>query len=314
MKWSDRAGRRVKLRDLHVLLAVADSGSMTKAAEQLAVSYPVVSKTITDLEHMLGVRLFDRNVRGVDPTPYGRALLNCGTAVFDEMQRGLKQIDQIKEPDSGELRIGCSEPMAAGFVPAVAERFLSEYPRVKLHLLHSNVAALQYKDLRSRDVEFLIGRIPTPLHEEDVAADALFDEPMLVVAGAISRWARRRRIELAELADEPWCLSPLGSLPRTLQDEVFHAHGMQVPPAQIITLSIQLYTTMLETSRWLGLMPGSVIRVGPHRPSLKVLAIKVRAQPHPVGIMTLKNRMLSPLAERFIYCAKKLAITVRRSG
>src|SRR5579859_1847025 len=101
MKWSDRIGRRIKLRDLHILLAVAQSGSMGKAAQQLAVSYPVVSKGITDLEHILGVRLFDRSIRGVEPTPYGRALLNCGTAVFGEMRQGLSQIEFIRDPNSG---------------------------------------------------------------------------------------------------------------------------------------------------------------------------------------------------------------------
>jgi DNA-binding transcriptional LysR family regulator len=68
MSWSDRIGRRVKLRDLHVLLAVAETRSMAKAAERLAISQPVVSKTIADLEHALGVRLLDRNRRGVEAT------------------------------------------------------------------------------------------------------------------------------------------------------------------------------------------------------------------------------------------------------
>ena len=78
MKWTDRIGRRVKLRDLHIALAVADAGSMTRAAQELAVSYPVVSKTISDLEHTLGVKLFDRSISGVEPTHYGRALLQSG--------------------------------------------------------------------------------------------------------------------------------------------------------------------------------------------------------------------------------------------
>jgi DNA-binding transcriptional LysR family regulator len=307
MKWTDRLGRRVKLRDLHMLLAVAQAGSMAKAAEQLAVSYPVVSRGITDLEHTLGVRLFDRSIRGVEPTPYGRALLDCGAAVFDEMRQGINRIEFIKNPTSGDLRIGCSEPMAAGLLPAIAERFSNDYPGVVLHLLHSNVATLQYGDLRNRDVELLIGRLPTPFAEDDLAAETLFEEPMLVMAGAASPWAKRRRIELAQLLDEAWCLSPRGSLPRALQDEVFHASGLEVPRAHVITLSIQLYTIMIESGRWLGLVPGSVVRVGPPRPSLKVLPVEVEAPPRPVGIITVKNRTLNPLAERFIDCARGVA-------
>jgi len=165
MDWADRIGRRVKLRDFHILLAVAQSGSMARAAGKLAVSHPVVSKAISDLERTLGVRLFDRSAHGVEPTLYGRALLNCGAAVFDEISQGLKQIEFLADPTSGELRVGCSEVMAAGLLPAIAERFSRDYPQVVLHLLHSNIAALQYSDLRNRDVELLLGRIQTPFAE-----------------------------------------------------------------------------------------------------------------------------------------------------
>jgi len=89
LKWTDRIGRRVKLRDLHIVLAVAEAGSMTRAAEELAGFYPVVSKTISESERTLGVRLFDRSIAGVQPTHYGRALLKSGVAVFNEMRKGL---------------------------------------------------------------------------------------------------------------------------------------------------------------------------------------------------------------------------------
>src|SRR5207247_9576943 len=106
MDWAARIGRRIRLRDLHILLAVAESGSMSKAAAHLSISHPVVSKTISDLEHTLGVRLFDRNSQGVELTIYGRALLKCGVTVFDEMRQGLRQIELLAEPNSGALTIG----------------------------------------------------------------------------------------------------------------------------------------------------------------------------------------------------------------
>jgi DNA-binding transcriptional LysR family regulator len=135
-KWTDRIGRRVKLRDLHIVLAVAEAGSMTKAAEELAVSYPVVSKTISELERTLGVKLFDRSIAGAEPTHYGRALLQSGAAVFDEMRKGLQQIEFIKQPDTGDLRIGSSIVVDAGLLPAILERFSQDFPRAVLHVLH----------------------------------------------------------------------------------------------------------------------------------------------------------------------------------
>jgi DNA-binding transcriptional LysR family regulator len=204
MKWTDRIGRRVKLRDLHIALAVAEAGSMTRAAEDLAVSYPVVSKTISELEHTLGVKLFDRSISGVEPTHYGRALLKSSVAVFDEMRKGLQQIDSIKQPDAGELRIGSSIVTDAGRLATIMERFSQDFPRAVVDVLPENIAIQQYDSLRNRKVELVFGRLPTPMTEPDLVAETLFDEPNVVVAGSESRWARRRNLTLADLIGEPW--------------------------------------------------------------------------------------------------------------
>jgi molybdate transport repressor ModE-like protein len=81
MRWEDRIGRRLKLRDRHVLLTVAQCGSMAKAATQLSISHPVVSKAIADLERIVGARLLERNSKGATPTPYGYALIDHGVAL-----------------------------------------------------------------------------------------------------------------------------------------------------------------------------------------------------------------------------------------
>src|ERR1043165_9887114 len=112
--WTDRIGRRVKLRDLHILLAVAQTLSMGRAAVDLSVSQPVVSKAIADLEHALKVRLLDRSPQGVELTLYGREVLKSGIAVFDELRRGVETLEFLSDPSSGELRVGCTEPLAAG--------------------------------------------------------------------------------------------------------------------------------------------------------------------------------------------------------
>jgi DNA-binding transcriptional LysR family regulator len=128
MDWADRIGRRIRLRDLHIVLAVAERGSMAKAAEHLGISHPVVSKTISDLEQTVGVRFFDRNSQGVELTTYGRALLKCGVTVFDEMRQGLKQIEFLAHPDSGELAIGCSDTRWLAFCPLSPSDFQSSIP------------------------------------------------------------------------------------------------------------------------------------------------------------------------------------------
>src|SRR2546421_5541519 len=119
MQWSDRIGRRLKLRDLHIFLAVVQRGSMVKAASELAMSQPAVSKAIADMEHTLGLRLLDRTPRGVEATTYGRAIHKRGLAVFDELRQGVQELEFLADPAAGELRIGSAEGMAAGLLPAI---------------------------------------------------------------------------------------------------------------------------------------------------------------------------------------------------
>ena len=142
MQWTDRIGRRLKLRDLHILLAVAKSGSMGKAAADLAISQPSVSKAIAEVEHAIGLRLLDRGPQGIEPTIYGRALLKCGVAVFDELRQGVKEVEFLTDPNAGEVRIGCTETMAAGFVSAIIDRLSRQYPRVTFHLIPADSITL----------------------------------------------------------------------------------------------------------------------------------------------------------------------------
>jgi DNA-binding transcriptional LysR family regulator len=307
MKWTDRIGRRVKLRDLHIALAVAEAGSMTRAAEELAVSYPVVSKTISELEHTLGVKLFDRGISGVEPTHYGRVLLKSGVAVFDEMRKGLQQIEFIKQPDAGELRISSSVVTDAGLFPAIIERFSQQFPRAVVDVLPENIAIQQYDNLRDRKVELVFGRLPATMTEPDLVAQPLFDEPLVVAAGPESRWAKRRKLALADLMGEPWLLAQPGSLARSLQEEVFRRHGLEPPSATVLTVSLHIYMHLIETGRWLGFVPASVMRFGGKQMRLKALPVEVLSPPAPVGFIKVKDRTLTPLAERFIECTRKVA-------
>jgi len=310
MHWTDRIGRRIRLRDLHIVLAVAESGSMAKAAAHLSISHPVVSKTISDLEHTLGVRLFDRNSQGVELTIYGRALLKCGVTVFDEMRQGLKQIELLAEPNSGDLAIGCSDITMAGLLPMITETFSQRYPGIRLHVKHADTAMLQFHELRERNVELLIGRMPRVSVDDALVVETLFDESFVAVCGAQSRWARHRRIALADLANAPWVLPPYDSVPGSLIMEIFRANKMQPPRASLVTLSGHLTATLIGSGRFVGLLPDSVARFSASRAGLKMLPINLPAPRVATAIITVKNRTLSPLAELFIQCARKIGAAI----
>jgi DNA-binding transcriptional LysR family regulator len=310
MNLQDRVSQRLKLRDLRLLLAVMEFGGMAKAASHLNLTQSGVSKAIGDVEQTLGVRLFDRTPRGVEPTLYGRALRKWGNAMFDDLRQGIKEIEYLADPTTGELRIGCSEAMTAGFVSAVIDRLMRRYPRLVLRVTHDEPLKLQDLHLRERKIELAVGRIPNSFAEEDMEAEILFKEPALVVAGVQNKWVHRRRIELKELVNEPWCLPPPESLGGSHFEQAFRAKGLDYPPrSTVVALSTQLHASLVATGRYLGILPGAMLRFGGKRLSLKVLPVDVPIQPklRPVGIITIKNRTLSPVAQLFIDCAREVA-------
>jgi DNA-binding transcriptional LysR family regulator len=136
------------------------------------------------------------------------------------MRRGLQQIEFIKQPDAGDLRISSSIVVDAGLLPAILERFSRDFPKVVLHVMHEDIATQQYDNLRNRKVELVLGRLPITMSEPDLVAEPLFDEPNVVVAGSGSRWAKRRNLNLADLMEEPWVLAQSGSLARSLRRRI----------------------------------------------------------------------------------------------
>src|SRR5262245_50226347 len=135
MEWGDRIGKRLKLRDLHILLAIVQSGNMSRAARQLAVSNPVVTKAVADLERALGVRLLDRSPQGVELTIYGRALLERSAVVFDELRQAVKHIEFLTNPTAGEIRIACNFATGVGFISTVINQLSQQFPRIVFHVL-----------------------------------------------------------------------------------------------------------------------------------------------------------------------------------
>jgi DNA-binding transcriptional LysR family regulator len=312
MQWTDRIGRRIRLRDLHYLLAVAKSGSMGKAAVELSVSQPVISKAISDLEHALGVRLLDRSPLGTEPTAYGRALLQCGVTVFDDLRQGVKQLEFLSDPTAGELRIGCTERGILGFAEAVIDCFSQQYPRVILRVILADQLRMHDRELRQRNIELAI--VPTDgTPDADTDREDLFDDRQVIVAGAQSKWARRRKIALEDLIVEPWILPPPESTIGSAIAKAFRAAGLEPPEAHIVTYSVPLCQHLVATGRFITMLPASVVRVSKHSP-LKLLPVVSPKVFRTVGIMTLKNRMLSPLAQLFIACAREVAKPLAAPG
>jgi DNA-binding transcriptional LysR family regulator len=303
----ERVVRRLKLRELRILTTVAQTGSMGKAAVKLAISQPAVSKAVGEMEHTLGVALLDRTAQGVEPTLYGRALLKWAIAVFDDLRQGVREIEFLADRIGGEVRVGCTEIMNTGLLPAAIDRLSRQYPRLVFTVVQAATVEAQYRDLRERRVDLIFGRMMTPNEDEDLNTEILFEDPLIVVAGSGSKWLRRRTIDVAELIDEPWCFAPYDLVPvGPFVAQAFRARGLGVPRLTVRSNSTHLYYAMVHTGRFLSLAPASTLRLSGKRLGLKAVPVDIPIQPAPRGIVTLKNRTISPATQLFIDYARKL--------
>lgn len=306
MQMSDRIGSRLKLQDLHVLMTVVQAGSMGKAALILNTTQPNVSRAIGDLEYALGVRLLDRHQRGVEPTECGRALLSCGAAVFDDLRQGVKHIEFLADPTAGEVRIGSTAFLAASFVSALIDRLSRRYPRIAFHLVTGYIEPL-HRELSERKVDLLIVRSPGANTDERLDFEFLFDDRYVVAAGAKNPWARRRKIQISDLVQERWVLPPPESVIGSIIMETFRASGLGYPRATVVTDSPHMRVSLLETGRFITVFPASALRFLTRRSAVKVLSVELPMARRPNGIVTLKGRALSPVAQLFIDSARELA-------
>jgi DNA-binding transcriptional LysR family regulator len=308
--WDDHIGRRLRLRDLRVFFAVMELGSLAKAGLQLGVSQPAVSQVIADLEHSLKVRLFDRNTRGVEPTIYAKALLTRARAAFDELRQGVKDIEFLSDPGAGEVRIGSPDFLMVGLIATIVDRMGRESPRIIFHAMQGIGPTLSVL-LRERKIDAVIDRgSARQTAPDDFVSETLFDEQFFIVAGPQSRWARRRKIDLAELVDEPWIMPTPFTAIGAIVAERFRARGVTPPKSNVVSDSMALRGALLATGRYLSVLPESTLQFATERLQVKALPVDMPAITRTTEITTFRNRSLSPVLKRFIDCTREVAKSI----
>jgi DNA-binding transcriptional LysR family regulator len=286
---------------------------MAKAAAQLAISEPAVSRAISDMEHTLGVPLFDRSSKGVEPTPYGRALIKRGVAVFDELRLGIREIEFIKDPTIGEVHIGATSTIAeVGIVAAVIDHMSQKYPRVSFRVVEATPERL-FHELRDRNLDLIILLTFDPVAGNDIVSEMLYEDRMVIVAAANNPWTRRCRVELADLVNEHWTLPEPGHPVTSIVAKNFRAIGYEASRVTATAAPGRIRDTLLATGRFLTVAQESALHFGATLSPLKALPVELSMARGTTNIITLKNRALSPAVQLFIEhireAAKPLAKT-----
>lgn len=215
----------VDLRQLRYFVAVAEAGSLTRAAGELHIAQQSLSEQIRALEGQLGAPLFERSSRGVRLTDVGTVLLREARPLLAQAERALEATHRAARGEGGTLRVGFLSSVANYMLPPVVRAFRERHPEVTLHVEDVLIAALVEK-LRTGELDAGLSRPPLV---DDLESEVVLSEPVAAVLPAGHPLAGRAELTLAELADEPWVLTPRASWPpwHRQYDRDFAAAGFQ---------------------------------------------------------------------------------------
>jgi DNA-binding transcriptional LysR family regulator len=285
----------LNLRDIRALVAVAEAGSFTRAAERLHLSQPALTVQIRRLEEAVGARLFDRNSRNVALTPTGRELLPLLRKSLRDMENVLRDARAMGEGESGTIRIACLPTFAASVLPELIIGMKREVPRVVFQIrdvVASTVNAL----VRSEEVDIGLtgGDVPDPLLE---VLHAGVDR-LVVVCPKAHALAKKRRIVLDDLARSPLVLTAPGTSVRAVVDaalsETREALDIACEPTYMMTAVAMVrgglgVTILPETAREVRAEPGLVVKPIDHPAFVR-----------PIAIVKKRGRTLPAVTERFV--------------
>ncbi|MDL5039117.1 LysR family transcriptional regulator [Comamonas sp. Y6] len=239
------------LRQLRAFVAVATSGSFSRAADTLALTQPAVSRNVTELEQALGLQLLHRTTREVELTEAGRLLLGNVTRVLEDLDACLLEVQGLATQRKGRVKVASSPTLSAHLLPQCIARGRQLSPDVNIQLL-DRIQSDVLLSVRSGEVDF--GVVIDPSEKQDLHAQAILSEPFCLVCLSSDRLARKKEVHWAELAGQPLVLLDHASGSRRLIDAALQSHGAAAPVVQDVGHTTTIYS-MVEQGLGLSVVP-----------------------------------------------------------
>ncbi len=303
----ERLPRHLKLGELRVFVAVLEHRSFRKAAAALHITQPAVTKTIANLEGLLGAKLFDRNAHGVEPTIHGLTFAPHAIAIFGELRSAAQEMAIVSSGAKGTLRIGTVPMPAIGFLPMAVRRVVDAHPEVFVSVLEARETELVER-LRKREIELAIVRLALFNPGEDMQVTSLFEEKLCVVAGKDHPLAARKRLAWADLLDQRWVMPSADSYFVDHVRRTLAKLDLALPRHAVESKSIHVQYAMVLHGGMLSFGLRSAIALAPAKDLLVRLPVELPAITGAIGILNLLAREPSPLALQLVGHIRELAL------
>lgn len=290
---------RLRLRQVALLLALRDLGTLRAAAEQLGMTQPAATNMLKELESALRVRLFDREGRGLRATPSGEALMGHFDGLNGSMAALAREMDDLRVGGGGSLAVGSILAPSPTLLTRTVIGIKKEQPRLRISVLTETSDRL-LDMLEQGTLDVVIGRITEGHAHRDYLIRELEGEPMSVVVGRHNPLGRMRKTTLASLVDRSWVLQPRGSPMREVLEREFRLHGLDQPHDMVETASILTTIFLISEAPMVAVVPTSVAQRYAEKGMLRVLPLHLKNTLDPYGSIVRRGRPLSAAALRFI--------------
>ena len=307
MHWFLRA--RLKTRQLLLLVAIAEEGNIHRAAEALNMTQPAASKLLKDLEDVLEVPLFDRLPRGMRPTWYGDTMIRHARVALSSLNQAHEELEAAKSGQFGQVNVGAITAPGLALLPPTVALVKREHPNLQI-ALDIETSDVLIERLNQGKLDILVARLFARHDKTELRYEMLTDEPVCAVARPGHPLFIGPTPGLRDIAEAGWIVPPAGSVLRHRFDLMFQEEGLPAPINVIETASLMFTTKMLQQSDMLSVVATDVARYYADHGLLAVLPITLPCQMDAFGIITRRDRLLSPAAKVMLRSLKTNAITV----
>ncbi len=302
----------LKIRHLVLLVELGRCASVVTAAAAAHMTQSAASKLLAELEQGLGVQLFERLPRGVRATTCGQVLIRRAGAALAEMKAGYDEVRELATGVRGKVALGSIQTPSVGLLPRAIALLEQRAPGARVTL---DVAASRtlVDGLRMGTYDIVVGRMPDADQQSDVQFEVISEEPHVLVTGARHALAGRERVTLAELAEQAWILPPAGSVLGERLMSMFLAQGLAPPAASVSTAQLPLVLALLQGDRMIAALPLALLRCVADGHALAVLPFDLHLPTDVYGIITRRNRQLSPVGAAMLAALREAAGSARAS-
>ena len=303
----DRALRsNLKLRHLQMLVALDQFRHLGRAAEFLSVTQPAVSKTLAEIESLLGLPLFERSTRGTTPTAAGASMVRFARSVLAGYDRTREEIAAEASGAVGRTSVGAMVVATPVLLARAVERLKGHSSRTTVLIDEGDLTRLLPK-LRLGELDLFVGRLEPGYAAPDLETEALYNDPMVAVAHPTHRLARKRQVRWADVAAGPCVLPPPWASLRVKLEQQFFAHGLQPPIDIIESASFLSQITFLQQRGAVAFMARAVARHFVQQGMVAVLNLPVAVELPPVGLITLRGQRMTPVTGLLVEHLREVA-------